>query len=221
VDNAVLRREIARAQRIVEGQDFEIRRTLWRYAEVVEGQRRTLHEEREAVLHRRRPPARWRGDPRWSTLAARAGEDALQEAERAATLAALDQAWREHLAFVAEVREGIHLVRLGGDDPLTRFRVLTGEAFRELHHAVDEAVMAALERVDPAAAGLGLDASAGAPASTWTYLVNDDPFRDLLGSQLTGPGRATLAVGAAVFAMPLLIALGLVDRYLRRRPARR
>ena len=56
------------------------------------------------------------------------------------------------------------------------------------------------------------------PSSTSTYLVNDDPFRNQLGAMLMGPGKTTFAVGAAMFAGPLLILLGLVDRYLRKRP---
>jgi hypothetical protein len=48
--------------------------------------------------------------------------------------------------------------------------------------------------------------------------VNDDPFRNQLGAMLMGPGKTTFAVGAAMFAGPLLILLGLVDRYLRKRP---
>ena len=55
------------------------------------------------------------------------------------------------------------------------------------------------------------------PSATWTYLVNDDPFRDPLGAMLVGPGRTTFAVGAALFATPLLIVLGLADRWARRR----
>ncbi len=52
-----------------------------------------------------------------------------------------------------------------------------------------------------------------APASTWTYLVNDDPFRDRIGALLTGPGGATVAIYAAVMMMPLLVLWGLIDRY--------
>jgi hypothetical protein len=33
-----------------------------------------------------------------------------------------------------------------------------------------------------------------------------------------GPGKTTFAMGGAMFAAPLLILLGLVDRYLRKRP---
>ncbi len=59
------------------------------------------------------------------------------------------------------------------------------------------------------------------PSATWTYLVNDDPFRNQIGMMLTGPGRATFAVGAALSSMPLLILWGLLDTFARRRPRRR
>jgi preprotein translocase subunit SecA len=52
-----------------------------------------------------------------------------------------------------------------------------------------------------------------APGSTWTYLINDDPFRDRIGALLTGPGGATVAVYAAALMMPLLVLWGLIDRY--------
>jgi preprotein translocase subunit SecA len=192
IDNPVIRREIARAQRIVEGQDLEIRRTLWRYAVPVEEQRVLLHARRQAALLG--PPG----------------------PERDLTLLHLDRAWRDHLAFVADLREGIHLVRLGGDDPLTRFCVRVGEAYRDLLREVDRSIGDSLRDVD---AGARRPPVKG-PSSTWTYLVNDDPFRDQLGSQLTGPGRATFAVGAALFATPLLLLLGIADRYFKKRPRR-
>ena len=39
VADPIVAREIARAQRIIEGQHFEMRRTLWRYSAMVEEQR--------------------------------------------------------------------------------------------------------------------------------------------------------------------------------------
>jgi preprotein translocase subunit SecA len=191
VEALAVRREVARAQRIVEGQDLEIRRSLCRYAAPLEQQRRAFHARRGEVL---------------------AGEPSDPAACRR-VLSLMDAAWRDHLAFVADLRDGIHLVRLGGDDPLARFHVLAGEAYRRMTADLDARI--AGETAD-AAGPEGMPV----PSSTWTYLVNDDPFRDQLGSQLTGPGRATLAVGGAVFAMPLLILLGLADRFLKKRRPR-
>ena len=42
----------------------------------------------------------------------------------------IDRAWRDHLALAADLREGIHLVSLGGQDPLTRFTAEIKLAFR-------------------------------------------------------------------------------------------
>jgi preprotein translocase subunit SecA len=222
VDNVAVRREVARSQRIIEGQNLEIRRTLWRYSEPIEEQRRDVHERRQALLTGEEAPDLWQRDRgRYGRLAAVLGADVLRKAERAVTLFHIDRAWREHLSSIADVREGIHLVRLGGDDPLTRFKVLAGESFRRLREDVEHSVMAALSAIEPTGADLDLSRlGLKGPASTWTYLINDDPFREMLGSQLTGPGRTTLSIGAAVFATPLLILLGLVDRYLRPRPRR-
>ena len=55
-----------------------------------------------------------------------------------------------------------------------------------------------------------------APSSTWTYLVNDDPFKNRLGALLTGPGGATVAIYAAAMLMPLFLLWGSLDRWFRR-----
>jgi preprotein translocase subunit SecA len=222
IEHAVVRREVARAQRIVEGQNFEIRQTLARYAAVVEQQHELLHERRRAVLGDGAATGAFGADAaRRARLAAAASEPAVAEAERQVVLGCIDRAWRDHLAFCADVREGIHLVRIGGRDPLTYFTNEAIQAFARLDDAIEADVLAALGevriidgRIDLSATGLK------APTSTWTYLVNDDPFKNRLGALLTGPGGATLAIYAAAMLAPLLIAWGLVDR-LRGRRARR
>ncbi len=224
VESAVVAREIARVQRIVEGNNLEIRRTLWRYSNAIEDQRRSHHRARQAILMGHVVPEAWRQDrERYAALVAAVGLEAVRRAERTVTLFHVDRAWREHLSYVADLREGIHLVQLGGDDPLTRFKVLAGESFRRMEEDVARSVLAAVASVRPAGGDLdvsGAGVATKAPTATWTYLVNDDPFRDLLGSQLTGPGRTTQSIGAAAFATPLLILLGLADRYWKKRPRR-
>ena len=120
------------------------------------------------------------------------------------------------------MREGIHLVTLGGQDPLTRFTTETARAFERMEDAIDEAVLDVLEHVRVSDGRIDLEGlGIKGPSSTWTYLINDDPFRNQLGMMLTGPGRATIAIyAAATFMMPLLVLWGLVDRW-RKRPARR
>ena len=222
VDGAVLRTEIARAQRIIEGQNLEIRRTLWRYAAAIEDQRLRVHARRQALLTGEEPPDVWPEEgERYEALVAAVGEAAVRRAETAVTLGHIDRAWSEYLSFVAELREGIHLVGLGGQDPLSRFKVQAAEAFRAMEDEVEASVRAALPDVTPGLDAEGLSVlDVKGPSSTWTYLINDDPFRNQLSAMLTGPGKATFAIGGAMFAMPLLVLLGIVDRYFRKRPRR-
>jgi len=56
VDDPVVRDEIARSQRIIEGQNFEIRKTLWRYSLMVDEQRRLVYRRRQAYLLDRPSP---------------------------------------------------------------------------------------------------------------------------------------------------------------------
>ena len=223
LDHPVLRGEIARAQRIIEGQNIEIRKTLWRYASVLEGQRRHVMDARQAILHGDEVSEVWQRAPeRRRALVDEAGKDAVRRAERAVMLFQIDRAWRDHLALAADLREGIHLVGLGGQDPLTRFTTEVTLAFRRMEGAIDNAVLDALTEVRVNAGRIDLEGlGIRRPSSTWTYLVNDDPFRNQIGMMLTGPGRTTIAVYAAAVMMPLLLLWGLLDRFLRRRPKRR
>jgi preprotein translocase subunit SecA len=223
ITHPVVLAEVARAQRIVEGQNFEIRRTLARYAQTLEDQRAGLMERRTAILQGREAPDVWQTVPeRVAPLIARAGADAVREAERLVTLWCIDQAWCDHLALASDLREGIHLVALGGHDPLTRFTTELNLRFREIDDRIDAAVRDAIDQVTFQDGRLVLpDVVVKGPSSTWTYLVNDDPFRNQIGMMLTGPGKATFGIGAALMAMPLLIFWGVVDRWFGKRPQRR
>ena len=223
IESPVIRREVARAQRIIEGQNFEIRRTLTRYAAVVEEQYRQLIGRRHALLVGEDAPDVWEREPeRRAALVAAAGEQAVLDAERAVTLACIDRAWRDHLALCADLREGIHLVRLGGRDPLTHFTTEAIGAFSRIDDAIDDEVLGALATVRVVGSGLDLTSTGiKAPSSTWTYLVNDDPFRNRMSAMLTGPGGVTIAMYSAAILMPLLILWGLVENLLRRGSRRR
>jgi preprotein translocase subunit SecA len=215
--------EVARAQRIIEGQNLEIRRTLARYSTVLEDHRVALLERRQAVLEGTEVSDAWQTAPdRLRPLVAAAGEAAVREAERIVTLSCIDRAWCDHLALAADLREGVHLVSLGGLDPLTRYTTDLNRSFGQIDDIIDAAVLAELDdiRLDGNRIVLS-EATLKGPSSTWTYLVNDDPFRNQIGMMLTGPGKTTFAIGAALMSMPLLIFWGIVDRLFGKRPSRR
>ncbi len=222
VEHPVVNREIARAQRIIEGQNAEIRGTLARYAAVLEEQHRLIAERRQSILTGTTQSDVWdRAPEQRAALVAAAGEQAVLEAERAVMLGCIDRTWRDHLARCADLREGIHLVRLGGRDPLTAFTSEAIAAFSRIDDEIDDAVLAALAHVR--ADGPQVDISRTGirrPSATWTYLVNDDPFKSRIGALLTGPGGVTLAIYSAAVVAPLLILWGLVERLFKRKERR-
>ena len=184
----VVRREIARAQRIVEDQNVQIRGTLFKYSTIVENQRQQITKRRRAALLEDRGLLAQRSPGRFEILRKEYGEPLLRRVERQLTLAALDRLWAAHLATVADIREGIHLHGLSrnnpfhaGQEPLVQFHRKVSTAFRDAWDDVDDRVVEAFRttRITPSGADLrsvGLDA----PSATWTYIINDDPFGDVL-----------------------------------------
>ena len=102
----------------------------------------------------------------------------LADAARQIVLFHLDRVWAEHLAFLADLREGIQLRALArGTVPLNEFN---REAVRAFGALLEEAAARSAETFLTAAitdGGVDLEAAGlKRPASTWTYLVHDNPF---------------------------------------------
>ncbi|MFC5752508.1 accessory Sec system translocase SecA2 [Actinomadura rugatobispora] len=181
---------VGHAQRVAEGVAVEIHRNTWRYHHIIGLQRGELLAERDRVL---------RGDRAGELMAGRhpshheeltgiAGADAVDEAARQLLLFHMDRCWAEHLAYLADLREGIHLRSLGrGLDPIVEFnREAVPAGKKLLARAEDRAaeafatLTATEEGVDLAAVGMKR------PSSTWTYVVHDNPFGSLDERALRG-----------------------------------
>ncbi len=217
LDNPFIRHEIARAQRIIEGQNAEIRNTLNHYSKLLEEQRRAIHLELREWLERRAPSRlRERSSEHYQRLAKDLGEDYLAEAERRIVLFHLDRAWSRHLARAADIREGIHLRKIGGDDPLVEFTRAVADSFQEMKRDVESGLVETFESIEARADGVDLEAlGLAGPTSTWTYLVNDDPFRDQLATALGG--NVGVGVAAAALAGPFWIASTAYQYFRRKR----
>jgi preprotein translocase subunit SecA len=210
------RRRIEWAQRVVEGQNFDIRRTLWRYSALVERQRRHVRARRDALVDGE-APGRWAvaRPERWSALVAAVGADRAGESERRVALHLLDALWRDHLARVDDLREGIHFWRLANRDPVQEFVKAADDAFRAALARYEDDRVATFDALPLGAEGLALEAQGiRPPSATWTYLVDDDPFRLSLGLHVSGD--LALSLGAALH-YPLYMAVALWRRLRRRR----
>jgi preprotein translocase subunit SecA len=164
IGDAALGHDAESIQRLVEGQNLEIRRFLAKYETVIEGQRQWIQERRQTAL-----------------TAALNGE--MPELERLVTLTTIDDLWSDHLAAITELRSGVHWISWGGRDPLHEYLTRVDNMYQELEGRLDDEIAARLEEAQQK----GLDpAQRGA---TWTYLTTDRPFGDFTERVLRGLTR--------------------------------
>jgi len=210
LESPVVVREIARAQRIIEGQNFEIRKTLARYSLLVEEQRKIFQEWRKEILLET-GPLPWH-DTLVSKLSEQridlSDEEDFERLSKKVALSLMDQYWSEHLEYISHIKQGIHLWDMAGKDPSVQFGKMTIKAFDnllkdlalELPEIPDKIKVAGIEKV--------LDqAGIIEPSSTWTYLVSDSFFENPIWRLIIG--NNSFALGAGLLAFLYLPFLGM------------
>jgi preprotein translocase subunit SecA len=179
------------AQRIAEGRLLEVHAMTWRYNQLIAQQRAILVERRDALLRTAtaREELEELSPKRYEELVDDLGEQKLEKICRLIMLYHLDRGWADHLTYLADIRESIHLRALGRQNPLDEFHRMAVDAFASL---AADAIEAAQQTFDTAASiedEPGVDLSKLArPTSTWTYMVHDNPLADDTMSALSLPG---------------------------------
>ncbi|MFL6202341.1 MAG: accessory Sec system translocase SecA2 [Thermoanaerobaculia bacterium] len=218
IDHPAVRREVARVQRIVEGQHGDIRKRLLSYWQILEHQRGELQAWRQEVLEGRGTKSLLaeRSPARWTQLAAAHGEGLLREIERRITLVMIDRCWSDHLAEMQAVRDEVHLVLLGGRDPFAEFYRTAGAGFEALVERIDDTIVETFERIEVTADGVDWEREGlRGPSSTWTYLINDNVFGN--NTFLTLANRPGFGLWAILLCWWILVPWALVLRWQRRR----
>lgn len=168
--------EVEHVQRIAEGYYQDMRIQLSRYTQIIDDQRRAIHSRHYHIL---------RGDIEPRLLATKNPEKAirLQKAygaekvalvERQLLLYFMNRYWAEYLDHISDVRQGIHLVVIGGKNPLDEFRREAIISFTSMYEAIDRAVVDAFDTAVIGENGVDFERSnMRGPTSTWTYLIDE------------------------------------------------
>lgn len=179
LDDATAQRYVDHAQRVAEGVHLEIHRNTWRYTRLIEHQRGALLEHRDELLNSDLAATELAAlcGERWTELSDTIDEDVLDEAARVITLFHLDRCWTEHLAFLSDVRESIHLRALARETPIDEFHRAAIPAFKKIPDDVGERSAETFNAATITNDGVDLsEAGLMRPSSTWTYMVHDSPF---------------------------------------------
>lgn len=197
-------------QRVIEGQTYDMRRTLVHYAELVEKQRLIIQGERQQILQDETfllERVGWQGE-KWPEIP-------LLEKFRMLALGLYDRHWSDHLDQLQQLKEGIYLVRYGGQKPLREYQRQSDKWFVELCERIDTELPAKARQLieDPQLdiQSLGLHR----PSSTWTYLINDNPFGNQLAIMLLD--NSNLGFQADPISAVFLFITGLIQRRKQRK----
>jgi preprotein translocase subunit SecA len=147
IEDARYQHDAESIQRLIEGQNLDIRLFLVKYEGVIEGQRNSIQQRRQQILL-----------------------SALPERERLVSLMTIDDLWADHLAAVSELRSGVQWISYGGRDPLHEYLTQVDTMFRDLEDSLESETAARLEDAEQR----GLDPPER--GATWTYLTTDRPF---------------------------------------------
>tara|TARA_B100001989_G_scaffold240152_1_gene204967 strand:- start:7029 stop:9476 length:2448 start_codon:yes stop_codon:yes gene_type:complete len=219
LDNPIFRREVARTQRIIEGQNFTIRQTLFKYSSFIEQQRETIHTYRADILNgeegvlilKEAMPSLFR------ELSALMSEEALAELARKVVLIHLDTCWAQHLAHLTDIREGIHLQSAAGPPPFFFFCRQAVEAFEDIYQRIEDKTVETFTSSEIKDGRFILNEDGmQRPTSTWTYLINDESFDRGIAALFHSGGSAFAAYGSFLL-IPLAFAWSIWQKISKKR----
>ncbi|MFC1724582.1 accessory Sec system translocase SecA2 [candidate division KSB1 bacterium] len=215
IDNPIVKFEINRIQRIIEGQNLEIKKTLFKYSSIIEKQRMIIFTKRKNVLMKNTIPDKFSRimPKKFDRLFLISGKDKFNDICRKIFLYHSDRSWSEYIAQIADIREGIHFRKLGGQNPVFEFQKLAVKIFSEMEKTMEHDIIRSFKnikvkngKIDISSAGLKT------PSATWTYLINDNFFENMLGAELLG--NIGLSIGAGMLA-PLMLVFQLYRKFKR------
>ncbi|MGO2859593.1 MAG: accessory Sec system translocase SecA2 [Brevibacterium sp.] len=170
---------VEHAQRIAEGQNTALHRDTWKFNELMAKQRDLVLERRVEIRTASEPidELKKRLGDRADELADQHSEELVDSVLREVMLFHLDSRWVDHLAFLNDLREGIHLRTFAREKPHEAFNTESIRVFSSFWSDVVEDSATTVEEAEFTDEGIDL-ASHGLkrPSSTWTYLTTESAF---------------------------------------------
>lgn len=215
ITNSVIRSEILRIQRIIEGQNFEIKQTLGNYTFLIEKQRQIIFNLRENILKNKKIKNSIISNikDKYNKFQKIITQKELNDFLSTLYIFQIDQHWRNYLYEMNSLRDTIHLRRIGGENPLFEFRKLSINQFEILIQNIEFDVIKKFNSIPVCKKKLlKISNSIKRPSATWTYLINDKEIENCIGIEMLN--NIGLSFGLLI-TWPLMIILNLYKRIFK------
>ena len=206
ISNAPLNKMVTHLQKVIDGENLEIKKTLSRYSSFKEKQRLHIRTQKNEVLLN----PDWilayfqaRCERKFSEVAAKLDDHSIATVSSMILLSCLDKAWAKHLADLADLQSCISLRGMGGRQPFLEFQREANQWFLEHLASIEASAVTIFNSLEVKSGRVNLEQlGVLAPSSTWTYQINDEMFSDMRDSLMRQPG---LAAGLALYGGPLFL----------------
>lgn len=186
INDETIRQGIGHIQKVIDGQNFEIRKTLSKYSFFIEEQRKIVHEKRQKILFDSEPLNFLSKieTKKYKNLSDAYGEQMMNKIEKRITLFSIDRFFSDYLEYVNCIRDGIHLVTIGGKNPLDVFMEESIKVFDGMDRMIDDRVLKIFKSIEVTENGINLEGQGiKGPSSTWTYITSDNYFENYLAGK--------------------------------------
>ena len=161
IENALISRSIESAQSKIEGFNFDSRKHVLEYDDVLNKQRNTIYSKRDEILGRENlrdmivPLLSKYGysENDYNRKEKEVGEENMRQIEKIAGIRAIDSIWIEHLENMESLKDSVRLRAYGQRDPLVEYKKEGHRLFKELLENCErnmvESIMKATINIQP------------------------------------------------------------------------
>ncbi|MFA5228461.1 MAG: preprotein translocase subunit SecA [Candidatus Paceibacterota bacterium] len=161
IENGLISRSIESAQGKIEGFNFDSRKHILEYDDVLNKQRDTIYTKRNEILSKDNlrdtiiPLLSNYGysEDDYNKKEAEVGKDNMRQIEKIAGIRAIDSIWVEHLENMESLKDSVRLRAYGQRDPLVEYKKESYKLFKELLNNCErnmvEGIMKATINIQP------------------------------------------------------------------------
>ena len=161
IENALISRSIESAQSKIEGFNFDSRKHVLEYDDVLNKQRNAIYSKRDEILGRENlrdmivPLLSKYGysEDDYNRKEKEIGEENMRQIEKIAGIRAIDSIWIEHLENMESLKDSVRLRAYGQRDPLVEYKKEGHRLFKELLENCErnmvESIMKATINIQP------------------------------------------------------------------------